>query len=242
MRLIARLDIKTGMLIKSVKFDGQRKIGNPEEFALKYSENNIDEIFLVNNTGSLFNTTLDSKIVKNIRSKVTMPIAGGGGINSTSEVERLIKSGCDKIILNTLLYENPKIFSEIVSIFGSSSVVGSIQYSRENKSSTYYKMAREQTGLNIFDTIKKNIEYGCGEILITEISRDGNYKGLDKETISVAKKFKEVPILIGGGFRDKNEIGFFKNNISAIVISSSLHYSKVNLSELIDHKNYLIKE
>ncbi len=241
MRIIARLDIKTGMLIKSVQFDGQRKIGKPENFATNYSDKGIDEIFLINNTGSLYDTNLDINIVKKIRSEISIPIAGGGGIKSTKDAEKLFNSGCDKIVINTLLYENPKVFSEIVSIFGSSSVVGSIQYNQKKKNLTYYKMARELTGMGLEDTIKKNLDYGCGELLITEINRDGHYVGLDINLIDIANKFKKVPVIIGGGFNDKNEISNFKNYISAIVISSSLHYKKIDLKKLIDHRNSLIK-
>ena len=139
MRIIARLDVKTGFLIKSIKFDGQKKIGPPENFAFKYYENNIDELLILNNTGSLFNTLLDSNILEKIRSKVSIPISAGGGISSTKDAEKLINSGCDKIIINSLLYENPKVFSEIVSVFGSSSVIGSIQYKRNRLKRKIYQ-------------------------------------------------------------------------------------------------------
>ena len=103
-------------------------------------------------------------------------------------------------------------------------------------------MARELTGLNLDDTIKKNIEFGCGELLITEINRDGHYSGLSKDLVDVAKSFKEVPILIGGGFRDVEEFKDFKNYISAIVISSSLHYKKIQLKKIIDSRNKIFKD
>jgi imidazole glycerol-phosphate synthase subunit HisF len=239
MRIIARLDIKTGMLIKSVQFDGQRKIGEPKDFAQNYYDEKIDEIFLINNTGSLYDTLLELDIIKKIRSLVSIPIAGGGGIKTVQDAEKLFNSGCDKIVMNTLLYENPKVFSEIVSIFGSSSVVGSIQYNQKNDNLTYYKMARELTGMSLDETINKNIEFGCGELLITEINRDGHFSGLDKKLINTAKKFSHLPILIGGGFIGKKEIDDFKNVISAIVISSAFHYKKIQLKNLIDYRNLL---
>ena len=241
MRIIARLDVKTGFLIKSIKFDGQKKIGPPENFAFKYYENNIDELIILNNTGSLFNTLLDSNILEKIRSKVSIPISAGGGISSTKDAEKLINSGCDKIIINSLLYENPKVFSEIVSVFGSSSVIGSIQYKRNNKNTTYFRMAREQSSLSLSDTIKKNIDYGCGEILLTEINNDGTYKGLDTTIYKDIKNFKSVPFLIGGGFNKIEEINYFNNFASAVVISSSFHYSKVRIKELINSRNCIRK-
>ncbi|MDA7552997.1 HisA/HisF-related TIM barrel protein [Candidatus Pelagibacter sp.] len=233
MRIISRLDIKTDLLIKSIQFDGVRKIGNPEQFAVKYFNENIDEIFLINNTGSLYNTQLNGLIVKNIRSKVSIPIAGGGGIRSLENAENLINSGCDKIVINSLIHENPKIFSQIISMFGSSSVVGSIQYSRIKKDTTYYKMARETTGIKLSDMIKKYIDLGCGEILITEINNDGRFLGLDLELIDITKQFEQVPILIGGGFKDEEDIEAFNLHASAVVISSALHYEKIKIKDLI---------
>ena len=128
MRIISRLDIKNNNLIKSIKFDGVRKIGDPKKFAKKYYEKKIDEIFLINNTGSLYNTKLDVALIREIRSIVSIPIASGGGITSVNDSEYLIKSGSEKIVINSLIHTNLSEFKKIISILGSSSVVGSIQY------------------------------------------------------------------------------------------------------------------
>ena len=239
MRIISRVDIKNDSLIKSIQFDGVKKIGDPVEHAIRYFKEGIDEIFLINNTGSLYDTKLDGNIINKIRSKVSIPIAGGGGISNLKDAKNFITNGCDKVVINSLIHENPKNFSEIVSLFGSSSVVGSIQYNREQKDSTLYKMAREKTGVNLSDTIKRYIDLGCGEILITEISRDGRYLGLDQDLVDVVKKFEETPILIGGGFSGYDDINKFNNHASGIVMSSALHYKKINLKDVIEKKNNL---
>tara|TARA_Y100000590_G_scaffold457061_2_gene608885 strand:- start:10946 stop:11689 length:744 start_codon:yes stop_codon:yes gene_type:complete len=239
MRIISRLDIKTDILIKSIQFDGVRKIGNPEEYADKYFKKGVDEVFLINNTGTLYNTKLSRSVVQNVRSKISIPIAGGGGISSVKDAENLIAFGCDKVVINSLIHEKPKVFSEIISIFGSSSVVGSVQYSNKKKETTYYKMARESTKLDLSDTLKKYIDMGCGEILITEINNDGRYTGLDKELLNIINKYNKIPILIGGGFKGKSDIDIFYNHASAVVISSALHYKKVSLSDLLEQRNSL---
>ena len=232
MRIIARLDIKTGQLIKSIRFDGTRKVGDALKFSELYFENGIDEIFLSNITGSLFNTKLDLDLIKNIRSKVQIPLSGGGNIRNLEDAEKIIESGCDKLVINSLIHEDLDEFNKIVSLFGSSSIVGSIEYAKENVYRSYYKMARELTGYNLEDTIKKYEDIGCGEILLTEISGDGTYCGLDETIIPIIKKFQKSPILLGGGFNTFDQLKNFKEVISACVVSSALHYNKVNIKDL----------
>ena len=242
MRIISRLDIKTETLIKSIQFDGVRKIGNPKDFALKYFNSGIDEIFLINNTGSLYDTKLDKSVLRDVRSIVSIPIAAGGGITNVKDAEDLITSGCDKLVINSLIHEKPDIFSEIVKIFGSSSVVGSIQYSKKRSDTTFYKMARETTNLDLSETIKKYIDCGCGEILITEIDNDGRYVGLDRNLKNIIKRYEDLPILIGGGFKDKDDLENFYDSASAVVISSSLHYDKVQISDLLEWRDLKIEK
>ena len=103
MRIIARLDIKTGQLIKSIRFDGTRKVGDALKFAEIYSNNGIDEIILCNNTGSLYNTQIDLNLIKKIRSAVQIPLTGGGNIRSLEDAEKIIESGCDKLLINSLI-------------------------------------------------------------------------------------------------------------------------------------------
>ena len=233
MRLIARLDIKNNYLIKSIKYDGVRKIGLPEQYAKKYYEENIDEIFLTNVTGTLYKTKLSTEILKNIRQKVHIPIASGGGIENIEDAESLIKNGSDKVIINSIIHTNIKAANEIIKNIGSSSVVGSIQYTSDKKLLTHYKMGREKTGLNLFDTIKKYNDLGIGEILCTNIGKEGTYSGLDKTVLDIIGNFSSMPILIGGGFLNKDELIHFKDKVSAVVISSSLHYKKVELNDVM---------
>ncbi len=231
MRIIARLDIKTGQLIKSIRFDGTRKVGDAAKFAEIYSNIGIDEIILCNNTGSLYNTQIDLNLIKKIRSAVQVPLTGGGNIRSLEDAEKIIESGCDKLLINSLIHEDINEFKKIVSIFGSSSIVGSISYSKINEYRSYYKMARELTGYHLKDMIKKYEDIGCGEISVTEISGDGMYSGLD-ETIIPMLAENSSPILLGGGFNNFEQLKIFEEIISACVISSALHYNKIDIKKL----------
>jgi len=242
MRLIARLDIKNDYLMKSVKYDGVRKIGDILSYAEKYYRNKIDELIITNVTGSLYETKLDEKIINHIRQKIHIPIACGGGIQSLKDAETLLENGADKIIINSIIHQDINIIKDIIKHIGSSSVVGSIQYTSGKSFNTHYRMGREFTGLNLRNTIKKYNEIGVGEILLTNISKEGTFSGLDREVISILEEFKYIPILHGGGFSSSEELSFFADKVSAIVISSALHYNKANIKDLILKKKGKISE
>ena len=242
MRIIARLDIKLGTLIKSVMYDGVRKLGNPKDFAKDYYDNGIDELMLINNTGSLYGTKLDLNLIKEIRDKKALPISAGGGINSYEDAINLIQSGSDKVVINSLIHKNPKEVVKIVDALGSSSVTGAIQFENRNENYvTLYEMAREATELNLIDTIKKYRDLGIGELLITDIKRDGCYTGLNRDIAEKISEFKNAfPIILSGGFNKIEDIDFYKDILSGVAISSVIHFKSLTVTEIMNYKNKII--
>ena len=107
-----------------MQHEGIYKIGNAEEIAKKYYKEGIDEIFLINNTGSLFQTKIDTSLIYKIRKNKIIPIACGGGIKNLSDAKELIKNGADKVVINSLFSEDKEEVKKIINEFGSSSVVG----------------------------------------------------------------------------------------------------------------------
>ena len=149
MRIISRLDIKQSSLVKSVMFDGVRKVGDPIDIAKKYYNSSIDELMLINNTGSLYGTQLDPNIVQKIRNGKAIPISAGGGITNLDQAKKLVSAGADKIVLNTLIHQNPQEVSKIIDILGSSSVVGVIEVdTRSSIPTSAYEMSRQSSGLD----------------------------------------------------------------------------------------------
>ena len=130
MRIIARLDIKNDILIKSIMYDGVKKLGDPLIYAHRYFTEGIDELMIINNTGSLYNTKLNKELLSKIRKGKAIPISAGGGISSYDDAMRLI-DGSDKVIINSIIHKNRKDVVKIINALGASSVVGAIQY--ENK-------------------------------------------------------------------------------------------------------------
>ena len=182
MRVIAKLDIKQNDLIKSIRYDGVRKIGNPEEYIKKYVNFDIDEIVILSPTSPLYNTKIDLDFLKRLNKYCNIPIMAGGGVKKLNDAKDLIKNGAEKIILNTLFHENIEETRKIIKTFGSTSVVASIEYKKVgNKYETFHTMARSKTSLNLKDSIDYLEEIEVGEIILNNINNDGKLNGIDED-------------------------------------------------------------
>tara|TARA_Y100000589_G_C27189783_1_gene644295 strand:+ start:691 stop:2133 length:1443 start_codon:yes stop_codon:yes gene_type:complete len=236
-RIIARLDLKGNKLIKGIRFEGLRVIGDPYEAAIKYFKNGADEILYLDAVASLYGRNSLKEVLRKTCKEIFIPITAGGGIRSLDDVTNLLSAGADKIAINTAAVENPSLIKEISDTYGSQCVVISIQ-ARRNQDKNFWEVmtcaGREKTGKNVIDWIIESQKMGAGEILLTSIDKDGTCLGPDIELINEVNKIIEIPFIIGGGFASdlqvKKEI--FKSKVSAISIGTALHKDVLKISLL----------
>ena len=131
-RLIGRLDIKGPNLIKGVHLEGLRVIGSPNEFALKYYKDGIDELIYMDTVASLYGRNNLLEFVEEVGKNVFIPITVGGGVRSHEDAYKLLRAGADKVAINTAAVANPKIIEEISKRFGSQCLVLSIEAKKIN--------------------------------------------------------------------------------------------------------------
>jgi imidazoleglycerol phosphate synthase cyclase subunit len=229
-RLVSRLDVKSEFLIKGVRFEGLRKIGSPEEAAGKYFEEGIDEILLVDNVASLYGRSQLGPLVERVAKSAFVPLTVAGGIKSMSDAESLFTLGADKVAINTSSFTNGALISQIAKEFGAQAVVGSIHAKRN--SSGYECLAeqgRERTDVEVMTRISQLIDMGVGEILVTSVDNDGVMGGFDIELAVAAVERSSVPVVIGGGCGDLNDVLELldKCKPSGIAIASALHFGKL---------------
>lgn len=233
-RIIARLDVKGPNLVKGVHLEGLRVMGNPYEFAKYYEEQGVDEIIYIDTVASLYgrNNLLD--IVKQTTQNIFIPITVGGGVRSLEDINSLLKSGADKVAINTAAINNPSFIKDAAKRFGSQCIVVSIEAKRQGDHwEAYTENGREKSGRDVIEWIKEAITLGAGEILLTSVDNEGLKKGFDVELVLAASTISTVPLIISGGagsIQDLREI--FEYDIDAVALASLLHYKINTISEI----------
>ena len=159
MRIIARLDVKNNFVIKGINFEGLRKIGNPLKLAKKYYEEKIDEIMFIDAVASLYNRNNLFDIINESTKEIFCPITLGGGIRSLKDIEKALKSGADKVAINSHAIENPQFIKLAVENFGSSTILVNIEAKKiENDWEIYKYYGRERTDIKLgswIDTVQE---------------------------------------------------------------------------------------
>ena len=184
-RIIPRLDIKGNELVKGINLDGLRVLGKPEYFAKKYYQDGADEIFFQDVVASLYDTNSLHSLISRIAKNIFIPLTVGGGIRSIDDINKILKSGADKISINTAAVKNPSFIKEVTERFGSSTITISIEAIKSNngKYLVYTDSGREFTGLELVEWLETIQSYGAGEIVLTFVDTEGTGKGLDLNLI-----------------------------------------------------------
>lgn len=238
-RLIARLDIKGSNLIKGVHLEGLRVIGSPAEYAHKYYHQGADELIYIDTVASLYGRNHLGDIVEDSVKDIFIPLTVGGGIRSVEDASSLLRSGADKVAINTAAVSNPNLVSEISRKFGSQCMVISIQAKQidDHKWEVFTDNGREKTGLDVVEWAKRAVELGAGEILLTSIDREGTRKGFDSNLVKSVTSVVSVPVIASGGMGIENHlVDVIKNaEADAIAMADILHYGRSTIAQIRNH-------
>jgi cyclase len=234
-RVIARLDIKGPNLIKPVRMEGLRIIGDPNEYAKRYQE--ADELLYIDVVASLYGRNNLTEIVERTTQSVFIPVTVGGGIRSLEDVRRLFDAGADKVALNTGAIRRPSLVTEIADRYGSQAVVVSIEAKRVNGGwECYTDGGRERTGKSVQEWASEAVSRGAGEVLLTSIDQEGTMKGFDCDLISRIGPCVDVPVVACGGMGTiQHGLDVLHAGADAIALGSALHYNKLIIGEIREH-------
>ena len=235
LRIIARLDIKAPYLIKGIQLEGVRKLGYPNDYALKYYNEGVDEIYYEDAVASLYNRNNIVEIVEETSNNIFIPLTVGGGLRSVKDMQTVLNSGADKISINSEALKNPNIISESSKQFGSSTIVLSIQAKKINNGwEAYYDNGREHSNKNVIDWAQEGEQLGAGEILITSVDNEGTQNGFDIELINSVMKKVKIPVIASGGMGKLDHIYDLvkETDVDAIAIAHCLHYEKFSIAEI----------
>lgn len=234
-RLIARLDIKGAKLIKGVHLEGLRIIGSPGEHALHYYQQGVDEIVYMDCVASLYGRNSLSDIVEIAARDVFIPITVGGGIRSVDDARQILRSGADKVAVNTAAVANPQLISDIARRFGSQCMVLSIEAKRAGDGwQVYTDNGREKTGLDVVAWARKGVELGAGEILLTSVDQEGTRQGFDVRLVRAVADAVSVPVIASGGMgkADDAVAVVAEGGADAVAIADVLHYKRSTVGDV----------
>lgn len=236
LRIIPRLDIKGKNLIKGVQLEGLRVMGDPQEFALAYYEAGADELIYMDIVASLYGRNNLSDIISRAADQVFIPITVGGGIRSVEDAKHILRSGADKVAINTAAVARPELITEVARRFGSQAMVLSIEAKHigPGKWEVFTDNGRERTGMDVGVWAKRGVELGAGEILLTSVDREGTRKGFDVDLIAQVSDAVSIPVIASGGMGTMEHFldAACNGRADAIAMAHVLHYKKTTLQDI----------
>ena len=234
-RIIPCLDIKNGRTVKGVNFINIQDAGDPIELARKYVAEGADELVFLDISATIEKRKTLAELVEKIARQINIPFTVGGGINSLEDVSILIKSGADKISINSSAIKNPQLISEIADQYGSQCVVVAIDTKFENNEwMVYVNGGKTPTLLKTIDWARLVEKSGAGEILLTSMNNDGTKKGFALEITKLICDLVNIPVIASGGAGSKEHFKdlFVQTKASAGLAASIFHYNEIPIPDL----------
>ena len=234
-RIIPCLDVKDGRVVKGTNFVSLRDAGDPVELAAFYDRELADELVFLDITASSDGRNTMVDVVRRTASQVFIPFTVGGGIRSVDDIRTMLHAGADKVSLNTAAVKAPALIAEGAKSFGSQCIVLAVDAKRcgSGKWEVYINGGRTPTGLDVMEWIRRGVDLGAGEILLTSMDCDGTKDGYDNELNRAVSELVEVPVIASGGagtlphFAD----ALVQGKADAVLAASVFHYGEFSIRQ-----------
>jgi cyclase len=243
-RIIPCLDVDRGRVVKGIRFVSLVDAGNPVEQAVRYDAEGADELTFLDITASSDKRNIVAELVRLVADEVFIPFTVGGGLQSLEDIRAVLRSGADKVSLNTAAIDQPDLIKEGAETFGSQCMVVSVDARRRNGDDArqgwevYTHGGRRPTGLDALEWTVRAEKLGAGEILLTSMDRDGTKDGYDIELTRAISDSVRIPVIASGGagklehFYEALTVG----GASAVLAASLFHFGQYKIADV---KNYL---
>ncbi|MCB9173968.1 MAG: imidazole glycerol phosphate synthase subunit HisF [Flavobacteriales bacterium] len=234
-RIIPCLDIKDGRTVKGVNFINLIDAGDPVELAKIYANEGADELVFLDISATEEKRKTLLKLVERVAEQVNIPFTVGGGISSVEDVELLLKSGADKVSINSSAVKNPNLINQLADKFGSQCIVVAIDAKQVNGLWKVHLVGgKVATELNLFDWAKEVEQRGAGEILFTSMDNDGTKNGFANEALAQLTKLVNISIIASGGAGNIQHFidCFNESNADAALAASVFHFKEIEINQL----------
>jgi len=234
-RIIPCLDIRDGRTVKGVNFVNIQDAGDPVELAKKYVEQGADELVFLDITATVEKRQALAVLVERIAAEINIPFTVGGGINTVEDAALLIRSGADKVSINSAAVKRPELIKEIAEQFGNQCIVLAIDTKFENDNwMVYVHGGRTPTPIKTYDWVQEVEYFGAGELLLTSMNHDGTRNGFAVELTDTVCRIVNIPVIASGGAGEAKHFAeiFKKTEASAALAAGIFHYGDVLIPDL----------
>lgn len=241
-RIIPCLDVKDGRVVKGVKFLNLRDAGDPVELGKRYSDEGADELVFLDITATIRSRKTIVDLVERVAEKVFIPFTVGGGIQSIEQFDELLRSGAEKVSINTAAVQNTDIITEAAQRFGNQCVVLAIDARRSQVKTGHWqvcvKAGTEPTDIDVVEWAVEAEKLGAGEILLTSMDADGTQAGYDNELNKAVSDAVNIPVIASGGAGRLEHLydAIVKGSADAVLMASITHFETISIRQM---KEYL---
>lgn len=236
-RVIPCLDVHDGRVVKGINFRNLRDAGDPVELAAAYGSEGADELVFLDISASSQGRDTTYDMVRRTAETVFIPLTVGGGVRTVTDVDVLLRTGADKVGINTGAISRPQAINEITQRFGNQVLVLSLDARREPGQPSGFGVTthggRRSAGLDAIAWVKEAAERGVGEVLLNSMDADGTTDGFDLEMIAAVKEVVEVPVIASGGAGSvEHFVAAAQAGADAVLAASVFHYGTLTLGEV----------
>jgi imidazole glycerol-phosphate synthase subunit HisF len=238
-RIIACLDVRDGLVVKGINFEGLRSAGEPAELARRYNTEGIDELVILDITATLERRRALADTIRAVARELFIPLAVGGGIHSEEDGAAAVDAGADKVSLNTAALSNPTLITTLADRYGSQAVIVAIDAKRAASGfAVYARSGQKPADRDAVEWAREAEQRGAGEILLTSIDRDGTKTGFDCEMTAAVSRAVSIPVIASGGAGGLDDFVdvFTRGAADAALAASIFHYAETSVRGL---KQYL---
>jgi imidazole glycerol-phosphate synthase subunit HisF len=242
-RVIPCLDVKDGRVVKGVNFVNLRDAGDPVEAAVAYDAAGADELCFLDITASHEDRGIILGVVRRTAEACFMPLTVGGGVRTVEDIRALLKSGADKVSINTAAVNRRAFVKEAAEKFGDQCIVVAIDAKKVSASGEperweiFTHGGRNPTGLDAVDYAREVVALGAGEILLTSMDRDGTRRGFDIALTRAVADAVSVPVIASGGVGNLDHLvaGVRDGHAAAVLAASIFHFGEHTIQDAKRH-------
>jgi cyclase len=229
-RVIPTLLWKHFGLVKGVGFNSWRRVGPVLQAVKVYNAREVDELIFVDIVASSEDSQIEADVIRDFADECFVPLTVGGGIKDLATIQKLLRTGADKVCINTAAYANPKIIESVASKFGTQCITSSIDARRvgNGQFECFSHSGSQPTGRTPTSWARELVDRGAGEILITSIEKDGTMTGYDLDLIAAVASSVNVPVIASGGAgnSDHMRLAIQEGGASAVAAASIFHFTE----------------